>query len=143
MAELLIVDDEETLLATLCLELGRAGHHCRTAETAAAAMQRLAESEPHLALLDIKLPDADGLELIGRIRAAGHDFPIVVMTAYGSVQSAVAAMKAGATDYLQKPVAIGELDVVIERVLKARRLQDRLDVFEREDKRRGAERRII
>src|SRR5262249_40077388 len=64
-------------------------------------------------------------------------------TAYGSVQSAVAAMKAGATDYLQKPVAIGELDVVIERVLKARRLQDRLDVFEREDKRRGAERRII
>ncbi|MFO0974359.1 MAG: sigma-54 dependent transcriptional regulator [Phycisphaerae bacterium] len=143
MADILIVDDEETLLATLRLELTRAGHRCHSAETGAAALAQLERVEPHLALLDIRLPDADGLELIGRFRHAGHDFPIIVMTAHGSVASAVAAMKAGAADYLQKPVSIGELEVVVDRVLRARRMQDRLDVFEREDERRGVERRII
>ncbi len=143
MAEILIVDDEETLLATLSLQLGRCGHRAHLAECAAAAMDQLARTEPQIALIDIRLPDADGLELIGRIRQAGHDFPIVVLTAYGSVQSAVAAMKAGATDYLQKPVAIDELEVVIDRVLRNRRLQERLDVFERERARLGAERAII
>lgn len=143
MSEILIVEDEETLLATLRLQLGRSGHTCRPAASAAEAMTLLDESEPQIALIDVRLPDMDGLELIRRIRQSGRDFPIIVMTAYGSVQSAVAAMKAGATDYLQKPVAIDELEVVIDRALRNRRLQDRLDVFERERARLGAERKII
>ncbi|MCG8405269.1 MAG: sigma-54 dependent transcriptional regulator [Phycisphaerales bacterium] len=143
MAEILIVDDEETLLATISLELGRAGHVCSTADRAAAAIARLESQEPELALVDIRLPDMDGLDMIRHIRDRGHDFPIIVMTAYGSVQSAVSAMKAGATDYLQKPVAMEELEVVISRVLHNRRLKERLDVFERERQRQGAERAII
>lgn len=143
MAELLIVEDEETLLATMRLQLERIGHPCRAAHDAAEALHHLSQAEPQLALIDIRLPDMDGLELIRRIRHTGGDFPIVVMTAFGSVQSAVAAMKAGATDYLQKPVAIDELEVVIDRVLRNRQLQDRLDVFERERERKGAERQII
>ncbi len=143
MVEVLIVDDEETLLATLSLELGRCGYRCHVAETAQAALTKLETAEPHVTLVDIRLPDLDGLELIRRMRDLGYDFPIIVMTAYGSVQSAVAAMKAGATDYLQKPVAIDELEVVINRVLQNRRLKERLDVFERERKRLGAERVII
>ncbi len=143
MADILIVDDEETLLATLSLELGRSTHTCRTAATAEAALIALEKAEPKLALVDIRLPDMDGLDLIRRIREKEYDFPIIVMTAYGSVQSAVAAMKAGATDYLQKPVAIDELEVVIERVLQTRRMRERLDVFERERERRGAEMAII
>ncbi|MFQ5501093.1 MAG: sigma-54-dependent transcriptional regulator [Phycisphaerae bacterium] len=143
MAEILIVDDEETLLATLNLELGRSGHQSRTAATGEEAIARIESVEPHLALIDIRLPDTDGLALVQRIRKMGHDFPIVVMTAYGSVQSAVAAMKAGATDYLQKPVAIDELEVVIDRVLQNCRMKDRLDVFERERERQGSERTIL
>ena len=132
MADLLIVDDEETLLATMSLELERGGHRCQRAATGQAALSRLETFEPHLALVDIRLPDMDGLALISRIRELGHDFPIIVITAYGSVQSAVAAMRVGANDYLQKPVAMEELEVVIDRVLQNRRLKDRLDVFERE-----------
>jgi len=143
MVEVLIVDDEETLLATLSLELGRSGYCCRVAETARTALTRLETAEPHVALVDVRLPDLDGLDLIRQMRDLGYDFPIIVMTAYGSVQSAVAAMKAGATDYLQKPVAIDELEVVINRVLHNRRLKERLDVFERERKRLGAERVIL
>jgi two-component system response regulator AtoC len=143
MAEILIVDDEATFLATLILQLKRCGHHVLAAECAADALSQLERSEPHLAMIDIRLPDMDGLDLIARIRQAGRDFPIIVLTAYGSVQSAVAAIKAGATDYLQKPVAVDELEVVIDRVLRNCRLQDRLDVFERERKRLGAERSII
>jgi DNA-binding NtrC family response regulator len=143
MIEILIVDDEQTLLATLSLELGRSGYRCQVAESAQAALLQLDVAEPHLALVDIRLPDMDGLELIKQIRRQEYDFPVIVMTAYGSVQSAVAAMKAGATDYLQKPVAIDELDVVINRVLQNRRMRERLDVFERERTRLGAERVII
>jgi len=143
MADILIVDDEETLLATISLELQRSGHDCATVSTAEQALEKLASYEPQLALVDIRLPDLDGVTLIQRMRQAGHDFPILVMTAYGSVEGAVAAMKVGATDYLQKPVGIAELELVIDRALQNRRLIDRLDVLERERQRRGDERAII
>ncbi len=106
MADVLIVDDETTLLANLTLQLGRAGHQCRTADTARAALASVESREPDVAIVDIRMPDMSGLDLIDRIRQAGRDFPVVVMTAYGSVENAVAAMKVGATDYLQKPVSI-------------------------------------
>ncbi len=143
MTRILIVDDERTLLANIALQLGRAGYECKAVENGAAALDALEDSEPALALVDIRLPDMSGLELIAQLRQAGRDFPIIVMTAYGSVENAVEAMKVGASDYLQKPVAIAELEVVIDRVLQHNRMRDRLDVFERERKRQGAERRIV
>lgn len=141
--DILIVDDEATLLATLSLELSRGGFRCHPVESGEAALKTLESVEPQIALVDIRLPGIDGLELIRRVRAAGAAFPIVVLTAYGSVESAVAAMKAGANDYLQKPVAIGELEVVLHRVLRHHRLQERLDVFARERVRSSAERPIV
>lgn len=143
MADLLIIDDEETLLATLSLELRRANHHVVAANHGAAGLEALATFEPSVALIDIKLPDINGVELIERIRALGHDFPIIVMTAYGTVGGAVEAMRRGATDYLQKPVGIDELEMVIDRALHNRQVLDRLTVLERERERRGAERSII
>ncbi|MCB9852325.1 MAG: sigma-54-dependent Fis family transcriptional regulator [Phycisphaerales bacterium] len=143
MPDLLIIDDEETLLASLSLELRRAGHSVQTSTTAAEAIRRLESFEPHVALIDIRLPDANGVDLIAQIRQKGHDFPIVVMTAYGSVEGAVEAMRRGATDYLQKPVGIDEIELVIERSLRNRQLIDRLDVLERERRQLGAERAII
>lgn len=143
MADILIVDDEETLLATLSLELRRAGHAIVAAQSAEQALALLENREPQVALVDIRLPEMDGVQLISRIRAGGHDFPIIVMTAYGSVEGAVAAMKVGADDYLQKPVGMAELELVIERALRNSRLIDRLDAYERERERQGAERTII
>lgn len=143
MTNLLIVDDEKTLLANLALQLGQSDYRCRTAETAATALALIEAGEPDIALVDLRLPDISGLDLIKQIRAQGRDFPIVVMTAFGSVETAVEAMKVGASDYLQKPVAIGELEVVLHRVMQHHRMRDRLDVFERERKRLGAERQIV
>lgn len=143
MTRILIVDDEKTLLANLALQLGRAEYECHPVDTASAALEALERIEPDIALVDIRLPDMSGLDLISQLRQAGRDFPIIVMTAYGSVENAVDAMKVGASDYLQKPVSIKELEVVLERVLHHNRLRDRLDVFERERQRQGAERRIV
>lgn len=95
MADLLLIDDEETLLATLQLELQRAGHHVVAVNNATEGLQALESFEPSVALVDIKLPDIDGVEVIERVRALGYDFPIIVMTAYGSVGGAVEAMVEG------------------------------------------------
>lgn len=143
MANLLVVDDETTLLANLTLQLDRAGHACRTADCAQAALTAIDTSDPELALVDVRLPDMSGLDLIAQIRQSGRDFPIVVMTAYGSVESAVEAMKVGASDYLQKPVSITELEVVINKALEHHRMKARLDLFERQRQREGAERTIV
>ncbi len=143
MTDLLIVDDEKTLLANLALQLAQSDYRCRTAESAAAALELIEHVEPQIALFDLRLPDTSGLDLIKQVRSQGRDFPIVVMTAFGSVETAVEAMKVGASDYLQKPVAIGELEVVLHRVLQHHRMRDRLDVFERERQRQGAERQIV
>jgi len=143
MADVLIIEDEETLLATLSLELQRAGHTVVAAHDGATGLRAVKTLDPNIALVDIKLPDIDGVEIIEQFRQTGHDFPIVVMTAYGTVGGAVEAMRRGATDYLQKPVGIDELQIVIERALKHRQLFDRLRVFERERERHGAERSVI
>jgi DNA-binding NtrC family response regulator len=131
LARILLVDDEAALLRSMQLQLSRGGHECRGVETIAAALNELFRGEPDLAIIDIRLPDGNGLDLIRRIRAEGHSFPLVVLTAFGSVPHAVSAMRDGATDYLEKPVDLEQLSFIVERNLETARLRGRVELYER------------
>jgi DNA-binding NtrC family response regulator len=115
----LIVDDERSLARNLATFLGRAGWAARTAETGREALAALRAGPADLVLLDLRLPDADGIELLPAIRAASPRARIVVITAYASVATAVAAMRAGADDYVAKPLSLKELAVRVERLVPA------------------------
>jgi two-component system response regulator HydG len=83
----------------------------------------MADFAPDLVLTDLKMPGMDGLALLERLRADDPDLPVIVMTAFGEVETAVRAMRAGARDYLGKPVNVGELSVVVARELEQRRIR--------------------
>jgi DNA-binding NtrC family response regulator len=131
MAELVIVDDEQALLRSLQLELNRVGHRCHAFETAEQALHHFEEFVPDLAFVDIRLPDMDGLQLIRKIKSEGHEFPIVVMTGFASISNAVAAMREGAIDYIEKPIDLEQLKLVIDRNLANVQLRGRLELLER------------
>jgi len=139
MADILIVDDEENLSYSLQLGLRRAGHETRVADTVASALAECARKAPALALVDVQLPDGDGIQLIAQLRAQGFDLPVVVITAFGTVATAVAAMKQGAMDFIQKPVSIEEVCLVVERCLEDRRLRNRLDAYQEAQRRQSEE----
>ncbi|MGI8895791.1 MAG: sigma-54-dependent transcriptional regulator [Casimicrobiaceae bacterium] len=116
--KVLIIDDEPDLLELLELTLSRMGLDTRRAESVAEAV-RLLDREPFdLCLTDMRLPDAEGLRVIEHINQKGLDVPVAVITAYGSAENAVAALKAGAFDYLAKPVALEQLRALVRQALK-------------------------
>lgn len=112
----LIVDDERLFAKAVAKKLGRGGFECTLAATKAEAEQVLRHTRVQLLLLDMRLPDGSGLDLLRQLSRAGDVPPTVVMTAYGEVEDAVAAMKYGAIDYLTKPVDLDRLQQVLEQV---------------------------
>jgi two-component system NtrC family response regulator len=96
------------------------------------AREVLEDSAVDLILLDIRLPDMNGLDLLSTVREIEPDVPVIVMTAYSDVKVAVSAMKAGATDYLQKPFELEELKVIVSRALQNSRLLAQLSTLKRE-----------
>lgn len=120
---ILVVEDEAVLGKNIRQYLERQGHEARHVGDGAAALEEMQRFRPDLVVLDYNLPGIDGLELIGRIRSREPEVPIVMITGHGSVEVAVNAMKAGASDYLSKPISLAELKLVIEKVLKTGRLQ--------------------
>src|SRR5258706_5395243 len=116
--KVLVVDDEPDLLELLELTLSRMGLDTSCAESAADAI-RLVDKEPfNLCLTDMRLPDGEGLRVVEHINQKGLDVPVAVITAYGSAENAVAALKAGAFDYLAKPVALEQLRALVKQALK-------------------------
>ena len=107
--KVLVVDDEPDLLELLELTLSRMGLDTSRAENVGEAI-RLLDKEPFdLCLTDMRLPDGEGLRVIEHINSKGLDVPVAVITAFGSAENAVAALKAGAFDYLAKPVGPDEV----------------------------------
>jgi len=143
MADILIVDDEENLCYSVQLALHRAGHQCRVADTLAGALRLCEDHQPDLALVDVQLPDGNGLDLIDRLREREVDAPVVVITAFGTVSTAVKAMKHGAVDFLQKPLSMEELCLVVDRSLENRAIRTQLDAYRETEKRRFGEFRIV
>ncbi len=137
MADILVVDDEENLCYSIQLALRHAGHQCRIADTVEAALAQCTRRVPDLALIDIQLPDGSGIDLMARLREQGMDAPVMVITAFGTVATAVAAMKQGAVDFIQKPLSMEELCLAVDRCLENREIRDQLDAY-RETQRRGS-----
>jgi DNA-binding NtrC family response regulator len=133
VATILIVDDEEILARALGRFLGGRGHTCEVVTSAAAAQQSLRVVRPHLVLLDLRLGDVDGLDTLREIKALDPALPVIMMTAYGSVETAVRAMKEGALDYVQKPMDLEELELVVTRALGEARARERLEFLQRRE----------
>ena len=131
MAQILILDDEQPLLQSLSLELTRSGHECMLAETGREAFKLLEECSPDLAILDVQLPDVNGLDVLRRLKTDIPEVPVLMITAYASVDSAVEAMKEGAIDYLEKPLDLEEVHLVVDRELKNARLRSEVEAYRR------------
>ena len=116
----LIVDDEEPIREMLQCFLETKGYRAQAAPGGREALMLIDEEQPHLVFLDVRMPEMDGLEALGRIRRAHGQVPVVIMTGYGSVDSAVTAMKMGASDFISKPVKLAELLRVVEETLSGR-----------------------
>jgi two-component system response regulator HydG len=118
---ILLVEDEPNARRGLKALLEQEGFEVVAAADGQEALELLTTSVPDVIVTDLKMPRVDGLELLRRARAAHEDLPVVVVTAFGAVDSAISAMRAGAEDYLEKPVQLEELVVVLERALRHRR----------------------
>lgn len=120
----LVVDDEANARRGMKVLLEQEGFTVSTAGDGAEALDLLAAGSFDIVVTDLKMPRVDGLELLKRARQTYEDIPVLMVTAHGAVESAIAAMKAGAEDYLEKPVQIEELVVVLERVLRNRKVRE-------------------
>ncbi len=116
--KVLVIDDEPDLLELLELTLSRMGLDTTRAESVAEAIGLLDKEPFDLCLTDMRLPDGEGLRVVEHINQKGLDVPVAVITAYGSAENAVAALKAGAFDYLAKPVALEQLRALVKQALK-------------------------
>jgi len=116
--KILVVDDDESLRRITQLQLQEAGYAVITASDGAEALRRIAEDRPALVITDLKMPGMSGLELLKTLRGDYPELPVVMITAHGTVQTAVAAMKEGAFDYITKPIDYEELVLVVDRALE-------------------------
>jgi DNA-binding NtrC family response regulator len=121
-APILLVEDKDSLRAMLRHALEGQGHVVVEARDQPEAVRALQESRPSVVLSDLRLPDGDGFGVIRAARELDPELPVIVMTAYGSIQDAVAAMKEGALDFLAKPVDLDHLLLLIERSIAQRRM---------------------
>jgi DNA-binding NtrC family response regulator len=119
---LLIVDDDDALRGLLARELTRSGHQVAEAADAAQCLERIREREPDVALVDLMLPDRPGIDVLRSLRQERPALEVVVLTAHGTVDTALAAMKLGAFDYLRKPCHFQELEITLQRAYERRRL---------------------
>ncbi|MCZ4304307.1 sigma-54 dependent transcriptional regulator [Zoogloeaceae bacterium G21618-S1] len=116
--DVLVVDDEEDIRELLEMTLIRMGLGSHSAGSVAEARELLAKNKYRLCLTDMRLPDGEGLELVRYINEHCTDLPVAVITAYGSMENAVIALKAGAFDYLAKPVSLEQLRALIKSVFR-------------------------
>ena len=131
-ASILVVDDERLIRWSLEQHLLREGYSVQSVETGAEALQRVQADAPDLILLDVRLPDGDGVDFLERLRATDPECQVILMTAHGGVSSAVRAMKLGAQDYVGKPFDMEELTLTIRKVLDTRALRREVARFQEE-----------
>ena len=119
---ILLVDDQESIRYFLSKTLTEEGYEVRTAASAAQAMEVINTEIPDLILLDLKLPDRNGLQILADLQDVVREMCVVMMTAFGDIKTAVEAMKLGAYDYVNKPINLEQLLFVIQKGLKSREL---------------------
>ncbi len=129
MPTLLIVEDEAVLARNVAKTFSRQGFEVLHAPTIAEARRLAAATPPHVVLLDLRLPDGSGLEMLDTLLAGDAELPVIVMTAYGSVADAVQAMQRGTHDYVQKPFELDEIQLKVEHALRHARQRREISYY--------------
>ncbi|HET9952674.1 MAG TPA: sigma-54 dependent transcriptional regulator [Candidatus Eisenbacteria bacterium] len=142
-SRVLLVDDEESFRQIVGRELRRAGYHVDEAGTVEDARHSLAGQSYHVVLLDVRLPDGSGLDLLQDIKQSLPATQVVILTAFGTVREAIRAMKHGAFDFLSKPCKLGEIEAVIEKALEVQSLERGHAVLQRDLERLQPSERIV
>src|SRR5947209_5944877 len=122
---LLIVDDDDQLRQTLARRFQRQGMEVAEAASGAAALAKAEQGRFDLTLLDLHLPDTTGIELLGKLKERQPEMEVIMLTAHGSIETAIQAMKRGAYDYLTKPFHLPELEVHLQKAIERARLARR------------------
>ena len=122
MARILVVDDETSMQEFLGILLQRDGHETTTCGSADQALVALESDDWDLVISDVRMPGMSGLELLDRVRELSPETTVILITAHGTTESAVEAMKHGAYDYLTKPCSVDEIRLVVEKALEKREL---------------------
>jgi DNA-binding NtrC family response regulator len=123
MTHIAVVDDQDLLRDSLSYTLSRCGYKVTSFANGPAAVDAIKKQMFDLIISDLKMPGMDGVELLRNIRQLGCDMPVILMTAYGTVSSAVEAMKLGAFDYIQKPFDADEIEMLVKRAIQDRQLR--------------------
>src|SRR5690606_8995848 len=140
MARILLVDDDASLREVLSFAIEELGHEVSAHAGGESALAEVEVQTPDVIVTDLKMPGIDGLELLRRVRATLPATPVIILTAFGTIEDAVEAMKQGAHHYLTKPYRREELGVAIEQALERRRLL--LENQSLRDRLRAQQRRI-
>jgi len=122
-SRILIVDDEVNARSALAEILREEGYAVETAADGFKALPKLDEFTPDVVLTDLKMPGLDGIQLIEKIKERDAECVVIVLTAFGAVETAVKAMRQGAADYITKPVNVEELELVLRRELERKQLR--------------------
>ncbi|MFH1569974.1 MAG: response regulator, partial [Gemmatimonadota bacterium] len=120
MSRILVIDDHETMRSGIALVLERMGHEAVAAASGAEGLRRLAEGECDLVITDYRMDDMDGLQVLEAVRRAHPETDVMIITAHGTIEIAVEAMRRGATDFITKPFPPEALQLKVERVLSHR-----------------------
>jgi DNA-binding NtrC family response regulator len=130
--KILIVDDEPSNRNILRQELAHRGYNVETAHNGAEALKKLDAADVELLILDFMMPDMSGLDVLKELRAKGSDTPVIMMTAYGSVDRAVESMKAGAYDFITRPFDPDHIDLIVRKALERQSLKHEVEVLSEE-----------
>ncbi len=130
--KILVIDDEKLIRWTLEQHLVKEGYDVVTAESAEKGLELLTENAPDLILLDNRLPEMSGLELLEKLKAPERGLMVIMITAFGMVETAVKALKLGAYDYISKPFNLEELTFVIKKALEAGALRTQVNQLRKE-----------
>lgn len=142
-ARILIVEDEALLARNMARYLERLGHETTTTATRADGIARHDDIQPDVMLVDYNLPDGNGVDLIRHVRKTDLTTKIVMITAHGNVAIAVEAMKAGADDYLTKPVSLEEVGLLVDRLVSRSQAEESLAYFRRREESRSGLEQIV
>src|SRR6058998_141799 len=122
MDRILIVDDDRSIRELLSMHLEERGFGVDSASTGAEGFRIAEETPPAAVVLDMRLPDASGIDLIPELKKRAPEAPVLMITAHHDMATTILAMKAGAFDYIHKPIDIRDFDIALDRALEVRRL---------------------
>jgi DNA-binding NtrC family response regulator len=130
LSRILVIDDEPGICRALERFFREGGHEVRTSSRAETGLTLAEAFEPDLVLLDVRLPGMNGLDALARLRRMDPDLPVVVVTAYGTMETAVEAVRRGAWDYVLKPLDLESVSTLLERAIESRRLAGEVAIGE-------------